>query len=97
MQEPAEEAEASVPTENVRECPNSDRTTGRTGRWSEDEDIKLKDAVQVHGGKNWVAIAKLVPGRTKIQCHGRWKDVDPRPSTGRIDARVDGQKTKVSS
>jgi myb proto-oncogene protein len=26
----------------------------------------------MHGGKNWVAIATLVPNRTKIQCESRW-------------------------
>jgi myb proto-oncogene protein len=52
--------------------PGIDRTNKRTGRWAEDEDIKLKDAVQTHGGKNWDAIAALVPGRTKRQCCKRW-------------------------
>jgi hypothetical protein len=44
---------------------NIDRANGRTGSWAEDEDLKLKAAVQTHGGKNWNAIAALVPGRTK--------------------------------
>jgi hypothetical protein len=58
--------------------PNSDRATGRRGTWSEEEDSKLKDAVQTYGGKNWDAITALVPGRTKRQCYNRWKDVlDP--------------------
>jgi uncharacterized protein (DUF2237 family) len=53
-------------------------TAGREGRWTEDEDIKLKYAVQTHGGRNWVIIATLVPGRTNIQCAKRWhKVVDP--------------------
>jgi hypothetical protein len=53
-------------------------TTGRKGKWTEDEDIKLNDAVQRHGGKDWVAIATLVPGRTRIQCYYRWHQVlDP--------------------
>jgi hypothetical protein len=55
--------------------PTIDRATGRTGRWGEYEDIKLKDAVQTHGGKNWGAIAALVPGRTNGQCSYRWHDV----------------------
>jgi myb proto-oncogene protein len=45
--------------------PSIDRANGRTGKWAEDEDINVKDAVQAHGGKNLVAIAALVPGRTK--------------------------------
>jgi hypothetical protein len=32
------------------------------------EDEKLKDLVQTHDGKNWNAMARLVPGRTKLQC-----------------------------
>jgi uncharacterized protein (DUF2237 family) len=55
-----------------------DRASGRTGTWTDDEDTKLKDAAQAHGGKNWDAIAALVPGRTKVQCYNRWKDAfDP--------------------
>jgi hypothetical protein len=49
--------------------------TGRTGRWTADEDKKLKDAVLTHGGKKWGAIVALVPGRTKAQCYGRWRDI----------------------
>jgi hypothetical protein len=49
-----------------------DETNGRRGKWTEDEDIKLKDAVHVHGGNNWDAIAALVPGRMRNQCHHRW-------------------------
>jgi hypothetical protein len=52
--------------------PINDQVIVRTGKWVEDEDSKLKDAVQTHGGKNWVAIAALVPGRSKQQCRSRW-------------------------
>jgi hypothetical protein len=34
---------------------------------AENEDMKLKDAKQMHDGMNWDAIAALVPGRTKRQ------------------------------
>jgi myb proto-oncogene protein len=58
--------------------PSIDRTTRRTGKWTAVEDIKLKDAVQMHGAKNWKEIAVLVPGRTRNQCIHRWNDVlDP--------------------
>jgi hypothetical protein len=50
----------------------SAQTAERAGNWTPDEDTKLKDAVHIHGGKNWDAIARLVPGRTKKQCCGRW-------------------------
>jgi hypothetical protein len=42
------------------------------GEWSKEESIKLKDAVQNHGDKDWVAISALVPNRTKKQCYNRW-------------------------
>jgi hypothetical protein len=52
--------------------PSITLTARRTGKWTEDEDLKLKKAVQMHGGKEWVAIATLVPGRTQKQCRNRW-------------------------
>jgi hypothetical protein len=53
--------------------PSIDRVSGRKGKWTEDEDSKLKDAVLTHGDKDWKGVAALVPGRTKIQCWDRWK------------------------
>jgi hypothetical protein len=50
-----------------------DGTAARTGKWTEDEYTKLKDAVHKHGGKDWAAITALVPGRTINQCSGRWR------------------------
>jgi myb proto-oncogene protein len=60
---------------------NTDRANGRTGKWAKDEDTKLTDAVRMHGGKDWGAIAALVPGRTKKQCWSRWNEV--------LDANID--------
>jgi hypothetical protein len=55
------------------------------------------DAVQTHGGKNWGAIAALVPGRGESQCYSRcimpWIPL----SAERMDVRVNSQKTKASS
>jgi hypothetical protein len=55
---------------NTRSLSSSsiDQANGRTGKWAEDEDIKLEDAVKRHCGKDWVAISALVPCRTKNQC-----------------------------
>jgi hypothetical protein len=50
-------------------------TAGRTGKWTADEDSKLKVAVQMHGGKDWKAIATLVQGRTERQCCRRWHNL----------------------
>jgi hypothetical protein len=66
--------------------PSIDRTSGRSSNWTDAEDAKLKVSVQTHGGKNWEAIAALVPGRRKQQCCRRWhKAVDP--SIGRESGR----------
>jgi hypothetical protein len=67
--------------------PNVDGASGRTGKWTEDEDSKLKDAVQTHGGKNWYKIASLVPGRTQKHCSNRWHDVLD-PSINRANGRT---------
>jgi hypothetical protein len=66
--------------------PSISRPSGRKGKWTAIEDSKLKDAVQTHGDKDWVAIFLLVPGRTKSQCNHRWKDVLD-PSKGRASGR----------
>jgi hypothetical protein len=72
---------ALVPGRTKKQCTNrwyntlgrnTDGATGRSGRWTEDEDSKLKDAVQMHGGKDWAATAALIPGRSKEQCWKRW-------------------------
>jgi myb proto-oncogene protein len=85
-----------VPGRTKQQCRNRwncldssiDGTAGRTGKWAQDEDSKLKDAAQMHGGKNWSAVAALIPGRTQKQCLNRWKDfldpsIDPNGRTGR--------------
>jgi hypothetical protein len=47
-------------------------TIARTGIWTTEEDITLRDAVEKHNGTDWAAISELVPGRTKRQCNKRW-------------------------
>jgi hypothetical protein len=73
--------ETLVPGRTKKQCrrrwrdalaPRIHRATARKGRWTPDEDAKLKNAVQMHNGMNWAAIAALVPGRTKDQCRTRW-------------------------
>jgi hypothetical protein len=53
--------------------PSITLTAGRTGKWEEDEDSKLKDAAQLHDEKDWVVISAQVPGRTRNQCYVRWQ------------------------
>jgi hypothetical protein len=73
---------ALVPDRTRRQCRDRwlhalhlsvDPTTARRGKWTADEHIKLKDAVQMHNGNNWGAIAALVSDRTSNQCRDRWR------------------------
>jgi hypothetical protein len=68
-----------------------DQMTGSTGKWKEDEDIKLKDAVQKLSSNNWV------PSQTQIQCKYRWYDALNPVSTGRLEVQVPGKKRLISS
>jgi hypothetical protein len=45
------------------------------GAWMDAEDVKLVHAVQMYCGKNWDAIAALVPDRSQRQCSSRWHAV----------------------
>jgi hypothetical protein len=59
------------------------RTTKVYRYWTPEEDVKLISAITNTREKqwgneykpSWVAIAALVPGRTKSQCRTRWHDV----------------------
>jgi hypothetical protein len=75
---------ALIPGRTKKQCwnrwqyaldPSIVRIAERTGTWSTEEDVKLVSAVEKHNGKNWAAIAALVPGRTKRQCMDRWHKV----------------------
>jgi hypothetical protein len=46
------------------------------GKFTTEEDAQLTSSVKKHG-KNWVAIAALLRGRTNDQCRCRWRDLDP--------------------
>ena len=45
------------------------------GKWSEQEDETLRQAVKEYGGKNWKKIASRLRGRTDVQCLHRWQKV----------------------
>jgi hypothetical protein len=79
--------------------PSIDRVNGRTGKWGEDEDVELKDAVETHGDKDWVAVASMIPGRTRTQCYKRWHDaLDPdiNQSNGRTGKGTVDEDSKLT-
>jgi myb proto-oncogene protein len=43
----------------------------KSGKWTPDEDAKLKEAVKKHDN-DWVAVFAMVPSRTGKQCRERW-------------------------
>ena len=48
-----------------------DPTNGKKGRWTPKEDAILKEAVRKLG-KEFTAVAALIPGRTNDRCRDRW-------------------------
>ncbi|KAJ0105302.1 hypothetical protein Patl1_19704 [Pistacia atlantica] len=55
----------------------------RVGRWTPDEDKRLTAAAILFGPKNWKKMAQFVPGRTQVQCRGRWvNSLDPSVNRG---------------
>jgi len=45
------------------------------GKWTEEEDNILRNAVKEHSGRNWKKISHLLEGRTDVQCLHRWQKV----------------------
>jgi myb proto-oncogene protein len=60
-------------------------------KWMPEEDVKLLEAVK-ELGKDWAAVAAMVPGRTTKRCCCRWaKSFDPAINTGRWAAEEDAK------
>lgn len=41
-------------------------------KWTFDEDVRLKEAVEKFGTDSWIRISQFVPGRNSKQCRERW-------------------------
>lgn len=49
------------------------------GRWTKEEDEKLKDMAISFGENNWTFVASQYPDRSDVQCQQRWdKVVNPQ-------------------
>jgi len=48
---------------------------GSKGKWMQDEDELLREAVIRHSGRNWKKISEIMVGRTDVQCLHRWQKV----------------------
>jgi len=51
------------------------RVSSTPRHWTEDEDQRLREAVDVYGEKHWKKIAEHVQGRNHTQCLQRWSKV----------------------
>lgn len=45
------------------------------GRWTPQEDELLRSAVAQFEGKNWKEVARMIEGRSDVQCLHRWQKV----------------------
>jgi hypothetical protein len=53
----------------------SSKRRASMGKWTEEEDEILRQAVSDFGGKSWKKIACRLDGRTDVQCLHRWQKV----------------------
>jgi hypothetical protein len=70
------EVAAQVPTRSIHQCKQRwiqqlKPARQKRGKWTDDEDVLLSKAVKKHG-KNWMIVARGVPGRSNVQCQKRW-------------------------
>ena len=57
---------------------NQNYQTYKKTKWKPEEDQALIESIKIHGTKNWIAVASLVPGRNSKQCRERWTNqLDP--------------------
>eukprot|EP01119_Soliformovum_irregulare_P001240 TRINITY_DN10965_c0_g1_i1.p1 TRINITY_DN10965_c0_g1~~TRINITY_DN10965_c0_g1_i1.p1 ORF type:complete len:429 (+),score=96.39 TRINITY_DN10965_c0_g1_i1:126-1412(+) len=47
----------------------------KSAGWTSEEDEKLREGIQIHGGKSWKKIAEYLGNRTHTQCLHRWQKV----------------------
>ncbi len=66
----ADSAMSNDDATNDGESPRSPR-----GKWTNEEDELLRQAVQQHEGRNWKKISECLVGRTDVQCLHRWQKV----------------------
>ncbi|KAF3794481.1 Myb-like protein L [Nymphaea thermarum] len=67
----------------------------RFGRWTVEEDKRLKIAVTLFGRRAWKKICGFIPGRTQVQCRERWiHSLDP---SLRLDVWTDEEDMKLKA
>jgi hypothetical protein len=64
-------------------------TTTLKKRWTAQEDKALREAVELHMGINWKAVATKVGTRNAVQCWNRWSTLKPGAVKGAWSAEED--------
>lgn len=66
------------PKANEAPIPKNFPNQYKKAKWTPEEDRALIESVRIHGTKNWIAVATLVPDRNSKQCRERWTaQLDP--------------------
>lgn len=47
----------------------------KRGRWTLEEDNRLRLACHAYQNHNWIKIQQHIPGRTDVQCRERWCNI----------------------
>jgi hypothetical protein len=66
-------------------------STTADGTWMEEEEKKLVSAVETYGGRNWVGIANMVPGRNASQCLLKWQSMDEQTAVAESAPAADAK------
>jgi hypothetical protein len=71
----------------------------RKGKWTVEQDQKLRETVAAHGGKNWKRIAAVAFGTSKsdVQCLHRWQKVHTTQHREGDDSRAERDRMAHSS
>ena len=76
--------------EPPRNPPEFQNPSTKKAKWRPEEDKALIESVKIHGTKNWVTVASLVPGRNPKQCRERWTShLDPNLSHNEFTPQED--------
>lgn len=85
-----------TPQQCIHRWRNTLAPTIRRGRWTQEEDRLLREAVMSNPTGTWQQIAQSVPGRTDVKCRERWANVlDPNIKRGSFTAEEDNVLRKA--
>jgi hypothetical protein len=66
------------------------------GTWTVAEEIKLASAVATFGATSWAKVAANVPGRSEIQCCGKWRTMSKKAAATASGAWTAEEEMKLA-